>query len=615
MSENFFKNGVSHETAKRIITNCASFETIFLRGEPGVGKSELILQAARLAGLKVKHLYGSQMTTEDTGGLPQIRDGKVIHFPLEDYIPEDGVPFCLLIDEYPVCSPDVQKALYSIILDRKVGDYSLPKGTWVVLAGNNKEDHALVRNISSALTNRVLTLDLKLDVNEWLEWAKSNSINKDVLGFITKYPDLLLDKPPVKPAPFSTPRSWTMLANAMDLLKKNHKYDIDLVAPLAFGALTKSTAEKFLQFVFKTKKYPEAISLSKAGTLVRILGRDLSLLLLSSPGVGKTDIVRQMAEEEKLPYVSLLGTQIMPEDVYGMPRIVGDRVHFFPMKMFAPDDEKPICLFLDELPACSPDVQKAFYSLLLDHCAGTHHLPEGSIVVAAGNRMEDQALVRGMSSALVNRTIMLQVRPNLEEWLLWAKKNNIRKEIRSYIKFTRGEALERPIVEAERPFSSPRSWAKLSKRLDLQGDDLENEDILHAIVKGCISPEDTEIVMLFVKHSFTDMETIEYYVKHPEDIPMGDTPVDLAKRYLILESVRCADNTLDNKAKLVDFLKLFSSKELVNFLKAFSKEDRNALLTGRVDCWKGAGVEDYLVQILNEMTGLDKYRKQKKNGK
>ncbi len=600
---NVYKNPVSHEDAANIIRNLAPSETVILRSGPGIGKSELVEQTAASAGLPVKHLYGSQMSAEDIGGIPQIKDGKGKYFPLEDLIPKDGKPFCLFIDEYTICSSDVQKALYSIILDRKVGEYSLPEGTWVILAGNRKEDRALVRNVSSALTNRVLTLDLDLNVNEWIEWAISHSVDDKIVDFIMENPDLLLDIPPVKPEPFSTPRSWTMLSQAMVLLEKAGIQDKDMIAALAFGTLIEATAEKFLQFLFGEGDYHKTLSLSKTKVLLKALGRNLSLMLLSSPGVGKTDVVKQMASEEKLPYVSLLGTQIMAEDVYGIPRVVDDRVHFIPMKMFSPEDGKPICLFLDELPACSPDVQKAFYSLLLDHRAGNYVLPEGSIVVAAGNRIEDQALVRNMSSALVNRTIILQIRPDVDEWVSWAEQNHIRGDIISYVRF-HPEALERPIIAPEIPFSSPRSWAKLSIRMNLLGKDLQKEGILHSIVKGCISPEDTEDFIFFVKNLFVDIKPVDHYIKNPQDIPMGNTPIELGKRYFIMEHVR---------QDVIKCVSLKYKNELVNFLKALSKEDRNSLLVGGVAHWSQSGLEDYLVEITKDMSGLNKYQDQKKN--
>src|SRR5215470_6931615 len=179
----------------------------------------------------------------------------------------------------------------------------------------------------------------------------------------------------------------------------------------------------------------ETITLSQAKAIIKAMAQEQSLLLLSPPGVGKSDSVAQAAREARLPCRSLLGTQIAPEDVSGIPRIVGERSVFCPPRVLLPERPEPFCLFLDELPACAPDVQKAFYSLLLERRLGEHALPAGTWVVAAGNRLEDRALVRGMSSALVNRVILLNVRVDLREWLAWAKENGVREEILAFMVF------------------------------------------------------------------------------------------------------------------------------------------------------------------------------------
>src|SRR4051812_16102681 len=179
----------------------------------------------------------------------------------------------------------------------------------------------------------------------------------------------------------------------------------------------------------------ETITLGQAKGLIRCLAREQSLLLLAPPGVGKSDAVHQAAADAGLPCRSLLGTQIAPEDVSGIPRIIGERSVFCPPRVLLPEDPEPFCLFLDELPACAPDVQKAFYSLLLERRLGEHRLPEGSWVVAAGNRAEDRALVRTISSALVNRVVLLQIRVDTREWLTWAGSNGVRSDVRSFITF------------------------------------------------------------------------------------------------------------------------------------------------------------------------------------
>ena len=139
-----------------------------------------------------------------------------------------------------------------------------------------------------------------------------------------------------------------------------------------------------------TEHLIETVTLGEAKAMIRCLAHEQSFLMLSPPGVGKSDIVYQAAADAGLACRSLLGTQIAPEDVSGVPYIVGERSVFCPPRVLLPEEPEPFCLFLDELPACTPDIQKAFYSLLLERRLGEHPLPAGTWVVAAGNRAEDR---------------------------------------------------------------------------------------------------------------------------------------------------------------------------------------------------------------------------------
>src|SRR5262245_40837939 len=212
--------------------------------------------------------------------------------------------------------------------------------------------------------------------------------------------------------------------------------------------------------------FDEAITLRQAKQLIQCMAHEQSFLLLSAPGMGKSEMVYEAAREAGLPCRSLLGTQIAPEDVSGVPRIVGERSVFCPPRILLPEEPEPFCLFLDELPACTPDVQKAFYSLLLERRLGEHKLPPGTWVVSAGNRLEDRALVRALSSALINRVFMLQVRVDVKEWLIWAQATGIAQDILAFIAFM-PEALMRPVPIEPVPFSTPRAWASLSTALQL----------------------------------------------------------------------------------------------------------------------------------------------------
>ena len=92
------------------------------------------------------------------------------------------------------------------------------------------------------------------------------------------------------------------------------------------------------------------------------------VFIWGAPGIGKSTIVEQFAADVGLPCVSLLGSQLAPEDIIGVPQIVDGRSVFCPPRMIV--REEPYCLFLDELNACSQEVQKAFYSLILERRIG-----------------------------------------------------------------------------------------------------------------------------------------------------------------------------------------------------------------------------------------------------
>lgn len=99
------------------------------------------------------------------------------------------------------------------------------------------------------------------------------------------------------------------------------------------------------------------------------------VFIWGAPGIGKSSIVEEFAAELGLPCVCLTGSQLAPEDLIGVPQILDGTSVFCPPRSLV--RKEPFCLFLDELNACSLEVQKAFYSLILECRIGEYHLPEG----------------------------------------------------------------------------------------------------------------------------------------------------------------------------------------------------------------------------------------------
>jgi hypothetical protein len=209
------------------------------------------------------------------------------------------------------------------------------------------------------------------------------------------------------------------------------------------------------------------------------------VFLWGAPGIGKSSLVRAFADSLALPCVSLLGTQLAPEDLIGVPQITPEgRSKFCPPELIARDE--PYCLFLDELNAASPDVQKAFYSLILDRRIGSYELPAGSIVIGAGNRATDNALARPMASALVNRLIHVHLRASAADWFEWAGANNVHPWVLDYLT-DRPDQLWSQAPKTEEPFSTPRSWHMLSDALHSWGE-APDEEMLKVLASGTLTP-------------------------------------------------------------------------------------------------------------------------------
>lgn len=353
----------------------------------------------------------------------------------------------------------------------------------------------------------------------------------------------------------------------------------------------------------------ETITLAQAGALISTMAHEQSLLLLSPPGVGKSDLVSQTAEAAGLECRSLLGTQIAPEDVSGIPRIVGERAVFCPPRVLLPEGPEPFCLFLDELPASAPDVQKAFYSLLLERRIGEFELPAGSWVVAAGNRAQDRALVRALSSALVNRVLILNVRVDVPGWLKWAEANEIRSDIKAFINFDPG-ALARPVPAEPSPFSTPRSWASLSRALDL----VDQKGILDTSLRrvlafGRVSASDAAVFCALAEHSVEPPAPLEDYLTGKAELPMEDSA-----RWFVLNWIReqvqrdgwRSANTFDDYGFGDDRPEqpLVTPQQVNDFLLGLPEEHRFALLVDSIQEWSHMGADESLLQTLVDVTGI-----------
>ena len=240
---------VNQEGLLNLLLNIAPTRPVFIWGPPGIGKSALVEKFAESVGLPCVSLLGSQLAPEDIIGIPQIV-GEVSTFRPPRMIARTE-PYCLFLDELNGCSQEVQKAFYSLILEKRIGEYHLPQGSVIIGAGNRSQDGAIVKTMSTALINRMFHVQLQPDVNQWLDWGYENGLHPWVLEYIAQRPDHLFSQPPKTEEPYSTPRSWHMLSDALKEWGEN--ITRDELKTLAYGCLTASHAGQFLAFTKQTE--------------------------------------------------------------------------------------------------------------------------------------------------------------------------------------------------------------------------------------------------------------------------------------------------------------------------------------------------------------------------
>lgn len=276
---------------------------------------------------------------------------------------------------------------------------------------------------------------------------------------------------------------------------------------------------------------PTTLSQSQLGAFLLNVALVRPVFIWGPPGIGKSSLVQNFAAEVGLPCVSLLGSQLAPEDLIGVPQIVDGTSVFCPPRQIA--RKEPYVLFLDELNACSHEVMKAFYSLIHEKRIAEYHLPEGSIVVGAGNRTQDSSVVKAMPSALVNRLVHVHLRVSHRDWLQWAHANGIHPWVTEYIE-SRPDHLWSQPPKHEEPFSTPRSWHMLSDALNEFGDRI-SDDELEVLAYGCLTPQHAGQFRGFIKQVRSQFRLTAIL---KGDARWPDKPEDRDLLYFLSQSMR-----------------------------------------------------------------------------
>ena len=217
------------------------------------------------------------------------------------------------------------------------------------------------------------------------------------------------------------------------------------------------------------------------------VGHHTPVMLWGPPGVGKSQMVAQVAEENNVEVIDIRLSQMEPSDLRGIPFRDKDTVEWAIPAML-PDMKRHGSrgiLFLDEITSAAPSVSAAAYQLILDRSLGQYRVPNGWAIFAAGNRQGDRGVTYSMPAPLANRFSHFEVDINLDDWVSWAYRNQIDEKIIAFLRFRPDLLFDFDPAHNPVAFPSPRSWEFAHRALQKFS---ERPDLLTGALQACVGP-------------------------------------------------------------------------------------------------------------------------------
>ena len=226
---------------------------LFLWGHTGIGKSTIIKTICQKYGWGFIDFRLPQIEASDLRGLPDRENGKTTFFP-PSCLPTEGNGI-LFLDELPRAQEDVLQATFQLLLDRRIGDYTLPDGWSVVSAGNPMTNYISSNFTDTAFLDRFCHVIINVnerylsDWGKWLSTAHEGKTSERILSFVGSNIEHLGFKDTVDLgfAITPSPRSWELAARLLKVCNE-HQVEKNLTGELLGGLIGTDLSIAFLDW-------------------------------------------------------------------------------------------------------------------------------------------------------------------------------------------------------------------------------------------------------------------------------------------------------------------------------------------------------------------------------
>lgn len=293
-------------------------------------------------------------------------------------------------------------------------------------------------------------------------------------------------------------------------------------------------------------------------------GNHTPVMLWGPPGVGKSQIVRDIGSRHSVKVVDIRLSQMEPSDLRGIPFRIDDTVEWAVPAML-PDTKRHGAkgiLFLDEITSAAPTVSAAAYQLILDRRLGEYQVPDGWAIFAAGNRQGDRGVTYSMPAPLANRFSHLEFETHLDDWVLWAYSNNIDERVIAFLRFRPELLFDFDPAHNPVAFPSPRSWEFAHRALQKFQ---HNADLLLGSLQACVGPAAGIELKAFIDN-LDNLPDIDAITSGDKSVPVPkETDLQYAvAAALVGRSIRTqgSDNANEALGHILDYASRFPQREM-----------------------------------------------------